>query len=139
VSCGVSANRSLTSRSTIRYSLLMAKRKSDDPSFESALAELETISRELEEGSLGLDESLKRFEEGVGLLRRCYGLLDAAERKISVLTGFDGDGSPALEPFDASATAEQGVAGRRKSRREPGPAPEVPSESDSRPADRGLF
>jgi exodeoxyribonuclease VII small subunit len=119
----------------------MAKRKDDNaPSFEAALAELEAIARELEQGSLGLDESLQRFEQGVSLLRRCYGLLDSAERKISLLAGFDGNGNPVLEPFDASATAEQGAAGRRKTRREAEDEPEPCTDSEGRPpAERGLF
>lgn len=119
----------------------MAKRKDDDPpSFEAALAELEEIARELEQGSLGLDESLRRFEQGVSLLRRCYGLLDSAERRISLLTGFDGDGNQVLEPFDASATAEQGVAGRRKARRGADDEAEPCADPDARPpAERGLF
>jgi exodeoxyribonuclease VII small subunit len=119
----------------------MAKRKENEPpSFEDALTELEAITRDLEEGSCRLDESLRKFEQGVALLRRCYGLLDAAERKIALLTGFDGDGNPVLEPFDASATAEQGTAGRRKARREPAAASENGADSEDRsPAERGLF
>lgn len=119
----------------------MTKRKDENaPSFEEALAELESIARELEQGSLGLDESLQRFEQGVGLLRRCYGLLDSAERKISLLTGFDGAGNPILEPFDASATAEQGVAGRRKARRGAEAEAEPCSDSENGPPpERGLF
>lgn len=118
----------------------MAKRKDELPSFEQSLTELEAITRELEEGSCGLDESLRKFEQGVGLLRRCYGLLDAAERKIALLTGFDGDGNPVLEPFDASATVEQGTAGRRKVGREPAVSSEDGADSHDRPpAERGLF
>ena len=93
----------------------MAKRKKEEnPSFEDALVELETIANDLEEGTIGLDESLARFERGVGLLRHCYSVLESAEGKIAELTGFDAEGNPILEPFDASATAEQGTAGRRK-------------------------
>jgi exodeoxyribonuclease VII small subunit len=113
----------------------MAKRKTDDrPRFEAALAELETIARELEDGTIGLEESLARFEQGVGLLRHCYGILDSAEKRIAVLTGVDAEGNPVLEPFDDSATAEQGTAGRRKSRAKP-------SDGDAEDAvpDRGLF
>jgi exodeoxyribonuclease VII small subunit len=95
----------------------MAKKKTDEPPcFEDALKELDAIARDLEDGALGLDESLQRFEQGIGLLRHCYGVLDSAERKIALLTGFDADGNPITEPFDATATAEQGIAGRRKKR-----------------------
>lgn len=113
----------------------MARKKQDEPKrFEDALRELESISRDLEEGAIGLEESLQRFEEGIGLLRHCYGILDTAEKKIAVLTGFDGEGNPVLEPFDASATAEQGTAGRRKVRRD---APVAKSAPDSESSEGG--
>ena len=82
--------------------------------FEKALEQLDTISRDLEAGTLGLDAALARFESGVGLLRQCYARLEAAEGQIALLTGFDADGNPVMQPFDATATAEQGMAGRRQ-------------------------
>ncbi|HII07905.1 MAG TPA: exodeoxyribonuclease VII small subunit, partial [Methanotrichaceae archaeon] len=51
---------------------------SDDLSLEGSLAELERIVRALEEGELTLEESLKAFERGVSLVRRCNALLDGA-------------------------------------------------------------
>ena len=54
--------------------------------FESALAELETIVKTLENGSLTLEESLKLFERGVELSRFCHTRLEAAEQRIEVLT-----------------------------------------------------
>jgi exodeoxyribonuclease VII small subunit len=60
---------------------------SDDLSLERSLAELEKIVRALEEGELTLEESLKAFERGVSLVRRCNSLLDGAEQKIEILTG----------------------------------------------------
>ncbi len=118
----------------------MPKTHDEPPGFEAALAELERITRDLEEGSLGLDESLARFEQGVSLLRRCYATLDAAERRIAVLTGFDADGTAVTAAFDATATAEQGVAGRRKKKRAPKGEPEPAEDSDDdAPAGRGLF
>ena len=60
---------------------------SDDLSLEGSLAELEGIVRALEEGELTLEESLKAFERGVCLVRRCNALLDGAEQKIEILTG----------------------------------------------------
>lgn len=96
--------------------MVMAKEKKDKQlSFEESLLELENIAQELEDGSIGLDAALAEFERGVGLLRRCYVVLESAEGKIAELTGFDADGNPVERPFDASATAEAGSAGRRKS------------------------
>ena len=66
----------------------------ENTSFEQALAELEKIVRDLEDGQTGLEDSLKRYEQGIGLLRRCYAQLRAAEQRILVLTGEDGDGRP---------------------------------------------
>lgn len=76
----------------------------EPPSFEQALAALEQIVHELEEGRLGLAESLARYEEGVKLLRQCHGLLQQAERRIELLTGLDAAGNPVTEPFDDRAT-----------------------------------
>jgi exodeoxyribonuclease VII small subunit len=118
----------------------MTEQKNDAPQrFEEALGELQAIARELEEGALGLDESLRRFEQGIALLRHCYRTLDAAERKISLLTGFDAEGNPVLEPFDATATAEQGVAGRRRKRPSPPPDDACDEPADAPSAERGLF
>ena len=65
----------------------MAGEASDDLSLEGSLAELERIVRALEEGDLTLEESLKAFERGVSLVRRCNSLLDGAEQRIEILTG----------------------------------------------------
>ena len=54
--------------------------------FESAIAELEKIVKQLEDGDLPLDKSLALFERGVELSRYCHEQLSAAERRIEVLT-----------------------------------------------------
>jgi exodeoxyribonuclease VII small subunit len=54
--------------------------------FESAIAELEKIVKQLEDGDLPLDKSLALFERGVELSRFCHDQLAAAERRIEVLT-----------------------------------------------------
>ena len=53
--------------------------------FESAIAELETIVKTLEEGDLALEKSLALFERGVELSRFCHTRLEAAERRIDIL------------------------------------------------------
>ncbi|HID23679.1 MAG TPA: exodeoxyribonuclease VII small subunit [Planctomycetaceae bacterium] len=87
-------------------------------SFEDALQELQQIVSELEEGEIGLEESLERFERGIALLRSCYRILERAEQRIEILVGFNAEGEPVTEPFQASATVEQsgGRAGRRPRR-----------------------
>jgi exodeoxyribonuclease VII small subunit len=54
--------------------------------FEEALKKLERIVQELESGKLSLDESLKKYEEGVKLSRFCHQTLKDAQKKIQVLT-----------------------------------------------------
>ena len=54
--------------------------------FESALAELETIVKTLEEGNLTLERALGLFERGVQLSRFCHARLEDAEQRIEVLS-----------------------------------------------------
>src|SRR5205814_5511121 len=54
--------------------------------FESAIAELEKIVKQLEDGDLALDKSLALFERGVELSRYCHDQLGAAQRRIEILT-----------------------------------------------------
>lgn len=54
--------------------------------FETSLKELETIVRELESGEVNLDESLKKFERGIDLYKKCRQTLEGAEKKIKILS-----------------------------------------------------
>ena len=54
--------------------------------FEKSIAELETIVMQLEKGELSLDESLKQFEKGISLARKCEETLTQAEQKIELLS-----------------------------------------------------
>jgi exodeoxyribonuclease VII small subunit len=58
--------------------------------FEDSLAKLEKITEELESGDLSLEESLKKFEEGVKLAEFCNGKLDEAQQKVTLLLKKDG-------------------------------------------------
>jgi exodeoxyribonuclease VII small subunit len=53
--------------------------------FEEALGKLEEIVRRMETGDMGLEESLKAFEEGIKLARVCSRKLDEAERRVDML------------------------------------------------------
>jgi exodeoxyribonuclease VII small subunit len=99
--------------------------ESESPRFETSLAELQQIVARLEDGSIGLEESLAEFERGVGLLRTCYQILEDAKQKIELLVGFNEQGEPQTEPFDATATYDAGEqkVGRRRSARKPPPPP----------------
>lgn len=85
----------------------------DSPTFEQALADLERIVRELEDGKIGLEESLARYEQGVALLKRCYGQLRKVEQKIVELTGQDAEGNPLTKPFNHSASMESAKEKRK--------------------------
>jgi exodeoxyribonuclease VII small subunit len=78
-----------------------------EKSFEASLSELDRIVRQLEDGDLTLEESLKLFEDGVRLSRECRARLDEAERRIEVLLT-DQKGEPALAPLDAADLREKG-------------------------------
>ena len=69
----------------------MTKKNTDDQStdvkvdFESTLEELEEIVSRMESGELSLDESLKVFERGIELTRKCQSSLEAAELQVQTL------------------------------------------------------
>jgi exodeoxyribonuclease VII small subunit len=84
------------------------------PQFEQALAELDTILRELEDGTTTLEDALARYERGVTLLRQCYGQLRDAEQRVKVLAAVNEDGSPDLKTFDHVASIEAAKAAVRK-------------------------
>lgn len=65
--------------------------------FEEALAQLEGIVDRLEEGDLDLADALTRFEEGVQLTKHCHTQLEAAERRVEILTREGGEWS--ARPF----------------------------------------
>lgn len=69
-------------------------------SFEQALGRIGEIVKALENGDVPLDESMKLFEEGTALLRKCGGMLDAAEQQVVKLRKGP-DGAPEELPFDA--------------------------------------
>lgn len=89
------------------------------PSFEESLAELQRIVNELEQGDLGLTDSLSRYEEGIRRLKVCYQQLESAERRMELLRRMDEDGRLVTEPFDdAQMTLEEKASARgaRRSR-----------------------
>jgi exodeoxyribonuclease VII small subunit len=63
----------------------MAKKNQPEPSFEVALKRLEEVLDSLEHDNLNLEESVKAFEEGMGLVRLCHGKLDEVERRVELL------------------------------------------------------
>ncbi len=75
--------------------------------FEEALATLERIVTEIEQGRVSLEESIDKYAEGIDLVKHCRKILDAAEQKIQLLAqGDSGELEPAGELEDLEAAEE---------------------------------
>jgi len=83
------------------------------PKFEAALAELDGVLRDLEDGTTTLEESLARYERGVALVKQCYEQLRNAEVRIRQLTGLREDGKPNLQVFEHTSAVEAAKPKRR--------------------------
>ena len=70
----------------------MTPKNAAKPSFEDSLRRLEEIVRQLEQGEIPLDESIKMYEEGLALSKACIDRLTQAELKVKRLVK-DMDGS----------------------------------------------
>ena len=68
--------------------------------FEAAVTRLDEIVRLLERGEVSVEESLKLFEEGASLMKKCSVILDKAEQKVTLIMKGE-DGTPVGEPFKA--------------------------------------
>lgn len=64
----------------------MATKKTHKFNFETAITELETIVKTIEQGGISLEESLNLFTQGVALTKECQKTLAAAEQKVQILT-----------------------------------------------------
>ena len=71
---------------------------SNNETFEASMLCLEQIVRAMEKGDVELEESLKLFQEGTELIRRCGKLLDEAELQVKKIMTAP-DGSPVEEEF----------------------------------------
>ena len=84
----------------------MAKKK-ETMTFEEALAKLEAIVEDIEEGRVGLEESIKKYEEGMALVKHCRSVLTAAEEKIQKLQ-LSAQGQLSTTPLDESTNSPNG-------------------------------
>ena len=62
------------------------KSKTESMTYEQALGELESLIERIEQGEIGLEESLTEYRRGAALLKRCRGILETAEQQIEELT-----------------------------------------------------
>jgi exodeoxyribonuclease VII, small subunit len=63
----------------------------EEINFEEAMKKLEQITAELEKGDLSLDESVKKFEEGIKLSKECNKILEDSEKRINILINNNGN------------------------------------------------
>ena len=57
----------------------------EEKSVEENMEQLENIVTELEKGELNLEESVKKFEQGINISKKCNDILEKAEKKITIL------------------------------------------------------
>jgi len=108
-------------------------------SFECALAEVEEIVGRLENGQLDLAASLDQYQRGIETLKECHQLLAVAERRITLLSGFDADGNPVTSPFDEADMSLSEKQSRRGSRRGAAAAGAITKSDDEQDDSPGLF
>ena len=65
--------------------------KKEELNFEELIVKLEEITNKLEKEQLSLDESVKLFEEGIELSKKCDSKLEDAEKRITVLINKDNE------------------------------------------------
>lgn len=70
----------------------MSETPVDEMSFEQAMAELEQVVGKLERGDVPLEDSIKLYERGAALRKRCDQKLKEAEEKVAAIT-LDADGN----------------------------------------------
>jgi len=89
----------------------MTRSASSPKTFEAAVSELETIVRQMETGSLPLEQALEQYQRGINLLRYCQNRLDAAEQQVRIL---EGDTLVPFQPDDSGTndSAHQGDSTR---------------------------
>jgi exodeoxyribonuclease VII small subunit len=75
--------------------------------FEAMMERLEGLVERLEAGNLSLEESIRAFEEGVGLVKKCTAVLGEAEQRVKRLTR-DASGAPRAETAGEDDTGREG-------------------------------
>ena len=75
----------------------MTEKKKKDDRFEDQLAKLEEIVDRLEDESVGLEEALGLFENGMDLARRCRARLEEVELRVTQLLETENGGDEAVD------------------------------------------
>ncbi len=77
--------------------------------FEEAMARLDAIVEAMEAGEIGVEDSIAKYEEAMGLAAHCRRILDEAEQRIQKIQ-LDAAGKPQLTPFEPPETAGEGAS-----------------------------
>jgi exodeoxyribonuclease VII small subunit len=80
------------------------KTESSEQTFEHAIERLEHLVEEMEGDKLPLETLLERYEEGSKLVKVCQEKLEAAERRIEIITR-GAAGKTQVAPFEPKAAA----------------------------------
>jgi exodeoxyribonuclease VII small subunit len=80
--------------------------------FDDKLSRLEKIVGELEQGGIGLEPAIERYQEGIQLLKECHGALEGYRRRVEELTR---DAEAAMRPFEGDPDFSGPAAGARAS------------------------
>lgn len=83
-----------------------AKRLKKGMEFEKNLKFLEDIVEKMSDDKLSLNEALKRFEEGMKMVKKCREELSRTEQKVEKLIKIHEDGKAETEPFSAASDDE---------------------------------
>jgi exodeoxyribonuclease VII small subunit len=75
------------------------------PKFEEAMQRLDAIVEALESGEIGIEESIAKYEEAMGLATQCRQILDEAEQRIQQIQ-VNAAGKVELTPFAAPEEGE---------------------------------
>lgn len=78
----------------------MSDKPVGEMSFEEAMAELERVVRDLEQGNVPLDQSIALYERGAALKARCETKLKEAEEKVAAITTDSGGAPTGTKPVD---------------------------------------
>jgi len=87
-----------------------AKPTEPEPTFEAAIGRLEAVVEEMGSDNLPLEDLIKRYEEGVRLIKVCEQKLKAVEKRVEILMDQTA-GDAGLVPFDPE---KKPVAGPRE-------------------------
>lgn len=69
----------------------MSEPENESFQFEAGVKRLETLVQQMESGELSLEKSMRAFEEGMNLVKKCQKQLNEVEKKIEILSGNEDD------------------------------------------------